>query len=96
MICPIPSALGTLQRRYLDGPSFKNYNFSLQKNTRITERQSLEFRADAYNLFNHPNFWPSYDLATGDHDINNVNFGRITSMASVTERSASTCRGGVG
>ena len=26
------------------------------KDTKITERQSIQFRADLYNVFNHPNF----------------------------------------
>ena len=78
---PGPGELGQLQRRYLDGPGFWNYNFSVQKDTKLTERQSLQFRVDFYNLFNHPNFWPSSDLATGDHNINSQNFGRITFMA---------------
>jgi hypothetical protein len=34
----------------------------------------LEFRADFYNLFNHPNFYE------GDQNINSTNFGKITSM----------------
>ncbi len=82
---PGPGEVGNLQRRYLNGPSFNNYNFSIQKNTRITERQSIEFRADFYNLFNHPNFWPSSDLTTGDQNINSTNFGRIISMTSSTD-----------
>lgn len=78
---PGPGEVGQLQRRYLDGPGFWNYNFSVQKDTKFTERQSIQFRVDFYNLFNHPNFWPSTDLATGDHNINSTSFGRITAMA---------------
>ncbi|MCC7157051.1 MAG: TonB-dependent receptor [Bryobacterales bacterium] len=77
---PGPGDVGGLQRRYLDGPGFWNYNFSVQKDTKFTERQSIQFRVDFYNLFNHPNFWPSTDLAGGDHNINSTSFGRITSM----------------
>ena len=71
---PDAGTVGTLQRRLLNGPSYVNYNFALVKDTRITERQSLQFRADFYNLFNHPTFF------TGDPNINSINFGKITSQ----------------
>jgi len=71
---PEAGTLGTLQRRLLSGPWYNNYNFAILKDTRLTERQSIQFRADFYNLFNHPNF------LTGDQNVNNFNFGKITSM----------------
>jgi hypothetical protein len=71
---PPAGTLGDLQRRTLSGPWFKNYDMSVRKNIHITERQSLEFRADFYNLFNHPNFY------VADQNINSTNFGKITSM----------------
>jgi carboxypeptidase family protein len=47
---------GTLRRNSLIGPSFKELNFSIAKNTPITERVNLLIGADFFNLFNHPNF----------------------------------------
>ncbi len=51
-------------RDSLHGPSFKEWNFALYKNTAITERFNMQFRADFFNLLNHPNFanpfLPSY------------------------------------
>ena len=47
---------------------------SLLKDTKITERQSIQFKADFYNLFNHPNFF------AGDTNVNSTTFGQITSM----------------
>ena len=44
------------RRNSLRGPSFKEFNFSVFKNTPLTERVSLEIRAEFFNLFNHPNF----------------------------------------
>jgi hypothetical protein len=35
-------------------------DFSIFKNTAITERMKLELRFEAYNLFNHPNFANPY------------------------------------
>jgi outer membrane receptor protein involved in Fe transport len=47
---------GTLGRNSLRGPSFKEWNFSIFKNTAITERLNMQLRAEFFNLFNHPNF----------------------------------------
>jgi len=47
---------GTLRRNSLRGPSFKELNFGVSKNTMLTERLALQLRADFFNLFNHPNF----------------------------------------
>jgi hypothetical protein len=38
------------------GPTFKRMDFSTFKNWRLTERFTLQFRAEFFNLFNHPNF----------------------------------------
>jgi hypothetical protein len=77
---PQPGTLGSLQRRILSGPWYNNYNFSIQKETKITERQSIQFRADFFNIFNHPSFWPGADSTTADQNVNNPTFGKITSQ----------------
>jgi hypothetical protein len=55
---------GNEGRDSLHGPSFKEWNFAIFKNTGITERLKMQFRADFFNLPNHPNFanpfLPSY------------------------------------
>lgn len=38
------------------GPGQFNWDISLMKNTQITERVRMQFRADFYNAFNHPQF----------------------------------------
>jgi hypothetical protein len=47
---------GHLGRNGLLGPHYRNFDLAISKETRITERLKLVFRADAYNLLNHPNF----------------------------------------
>ena len=47
---------GNLGRNVLVGPSFKEWNFSVFKNTVITERVVLQLRAEFFNFLNHPNF----------------------------------------
>ncbi len=51
---------GNLGRNSLIGPHFRQFDFSIFKITNITERVKLELRAEAYNLFNHPNFANPY------------------------------------
>lgn len=40
----------------LTGPGQWNWDMSLQKNTKISETTRLEFRAEFYNIWNHPQF----------------------------------------
>ncbi len=42
---------------FMYGPWFQTWDVSLAKRTKIGERQSIEFRAQALNIFNHPNFF---------------------------------------
>src|SRR5579859_7829484 len=47
---------GNLGRNAFTGPTYKNLDFSLVKDTKINERVSLQFRVNAFNILNHPNF----------------------------------------
>jgi outer membrane receptor protein involved in Fe transport len=51
---------GNEGRNSLIGPHFRQFDFSLFKNTAITERLKMELRFEAYNLLNHPNFANPY------------------------------------
>jgi hypothetical protein len=54
-----PQPLGTfgnLGRNTLRGPGLKTLDFSLNKHFRITEERQLQFRAEFFNILNHPNF----------------------------------------
>jgi len=46
---------GSLGRNSLPGPNYRNFDLSLFKTTKITEQVRLQFRAETFNLFNHPN-----------------------------------------
>ena len=48
--------LGNLGRNNLVGPGYVETDLGVMKETRITERVSIQFRAELFNLFNHPNF----------------------------------------
>jgi hypothetical protein len=50
------TGFGNLRRNVYRGPFEQNWDFSLIKNFRFTERQQLRFQTDFFNIWNHPNF----------------------------------------
>lgn len=72
LLAPL-GGFGNLGRNTLRGPSQKRIDFSLIKNTRLTERVSLELKWDVFNIFNFVNFAnPNSDLS------DETDFGQIT------------------
>lgn len=71
-----PIGLEYGQRNLVRGPGAFFFDAGLAKTFAIVpDRLNLKFRADAFNLFNHPNFGaPALDIVT-----NASNFGQITS-----------------
>lgn len=53
---PAPGTFGNLGRGALHGPGLAQFDLTLHKKFRITERIGSEFRFEAYNLFNRANF----------------------------------------
>ena len=47
----VPAAFGDLGRNAIIGPGFEDVDFSLFKDTHVTERTILQFRADTFNIF---------------------------------------------
>jgi hypothetical protein len=70
---PRPFTFGSAGRNIVFSPGLGDLDFSLLKNTALTERARLEFRAEAFNAFNHPNFDVPNRIAFSP------NFGRIFS-----------------
>ncbi len=68
---------GNVARNPYIGPGFANWDFSLNKNFRFTERYNLQFRFESFNFSNHPN-WNRPN--TG---ITSLNYGVITSARSM-------------
>ena len=48
--------LNTRNRRFFHGPGINNFDLSLLKDTKISERVSAQFRAEFFNVFNHAQF----------------------------------------
>ena len=47
---------GNADRRFFHGPGINNWDAALIKNTFLTERMDLQFRAELFNVFNHAQF----------------------------------------
>jgi hypothetical protein len=81
-------AFGDSGRDILRGPRFVNFDLSLGKSFRIREGMNLEFRADSYNAFNHPQFnnpdnnilSPTAGQITSAQGANNFGPGRIIQL----------------
>jgi hypothetical protein len=74
---------GDMGRNSLRGPAFKEMNFSIFKNTDLAEHIVLQFRAEFFNIFNHPNFanpnLPNFitDPATNGLDASGRGIGNL-------------------
>jgi len=64
---------GNAGRGVIIGPGIINFDFGLLKNTQVTERVNLQFRAEFFNIFNHAQF-----AGLGVNALS-PDFGRITS-----------------
>lgn len=77
-----PSALGQegdSRRRFFHGPGVNNWDLAILKNTDITERVNLQFRAEFFNLFNHTQFLPPIGITGFSGGVaNSSNFGKVT------------------
>ena len=79
---PFTIPTDSLTQPNLRGPRRINFDFSLIKNNKFKERYNIQFRAEFYNLFNHPAL-----LASGaTTDITNAQFGQIVQSAPGSER----------
>lgn len=70
--------LSNMNRGFLHGPGYWNADFSIQKDTRITEGKTLQLRLEAYNVFNHTNF------ANPNGSVSSTSFGRISGLRAFT------------
>jgi len=72
---------GTLGRNHFYGPGYATWDASIFKNFSVTERAALQFRAEDFNLLNHPQF------ANPDTNVNDgTNFGVINATRASSSR----------
>jgi outer membrane receptor protein involved in Fe transport len=88
---PADGTFGNLGRDQIYGPGFRNLDFSATKNFQFHENLVLQFRAEFFNIFNHPNFaLPSNVItpginADGTKNINAGPAGTITQTPDVAQ-----------
>jgi len=76
---PADGTFGDLGRNAIYGPGFHNLDFSATKDFRLREPLLLQFRAEFFNLFNHPNF------ALPQGSFGTPSFGQITQTPDVAQ-----------
>jgi hypothetical protein len=71
-----------VKRRFFHGPGINNWDLAFHKNTRITERVTLEFRGELFNAFNHAQFEnPDGDVAGSMGQVTSAREPRIGQLA---------------
>jgi hypothetical protein len=68
--------VGNTAPRYFFGPGIDNFDMALQKYLRVKEASALEFRIEAFNVFNHAQF---FGPTVVNGDVNSSAFGQINS-----------------
>ena len=76
---PSLGQLGNTRRRFFYGPGTNNFDSALQKEVRLTEAKSLQFRLEVFNTFNHPQF---FGPAAVNGNISSTSFGQIVNADS--------------
>lgn len=78
---PLPGRIGTLGERNIPGLGRYQFDANLSKTFQLTESKSLQFRADATNVLNHP--------SVGNPSVAITTFGNITTKSGSRELRAS-------
>lgn len=85
---PAPGSDG-MGRNVFTGPGYWNLDLGVSKNFDLTERLKLQFRAEAFNALNHPNFDNPVNASVGSPSILATTFGQ-TCCATVAPPSTQT------
>ena len=65
---------GNAPRRFFSGPGLDNYDMALLKNVRLNDSKSFQFRIEAFNVFNHAQFFGAQSV---DGNISSSSFGQV-------------------
>ncbi len=65
MMAPPLGQFGNMGRNMFQDSGFKNFDFAIAKNFRFGEQYRLQFRAEFFNILNHPNFANPYGGQNG-------------------------------
>jgi hypothetical protein len=73
---PALGTMGNARRRFFSGPGLEDVDATLTKTERFNDGSSMEFRAEAFNLFNHAQF---FGAASVEGNISSGSFGTAVS-----------------
>jgi hypothetical protein len=71
---PTLGTLGNVPRRFFYGPGLENFDMALEKDVKLREGKTLLFRVEAFNVFNHGQF---FGAAAVNGNISSGGFGQI-------------------
>jgi hypothetical protein len=69
--------IGTTQRNSMFGPHFRDVDLSVFKNFPVTERATIQFRVETFNISNTPNFYIENNNSS-NQEFGNAAFGSIS------------------
>jgi hypothetical protein len=76
---PALGTMGNARRRFFSGPGLEDVDATLSKTTHLADGNSLEFRVEAFNVFNHAQF---FGAAAVEGNISSGSFGdAVSAMA---------------
>jgi hypothetical protein len=73
---PSLGTLGNARRRFFSGPGLESIDATLSRSFLVSDSRALEFRAEAFNLFNHTQF---FGAASVQGNISSTSFGQAVS-----------------
>jgi Carboxypeptidase regulatory-like domain len=73
---PTLGTMGNARRRFFSGPGLEDVDATLSKTTRFADGSNMEFRAEAFNVFNHAQF---FGPASVEGNISSGSFGQAVS-----------------
>jgi hypothetical protein len=75
---PALGEFGDARRRFFHGPGSDDTDFALAKSTAVLDGKELQLRAEAFNIFNHAQF---FGPGSVEGNIGSATFGQIVSAA---------------
>jgi hypothetical protein len=71
--------MGNARRRFFSGPGIENFDATLSRSFLVTDNRALEFRAEAFNLFNRAQF---FGASAVEGNLSSGSFGQAVSAMS--------------
>jgi hypothetical protein len=76
---PALGTMGNARRRFFSGPGIENFDATLSRSFLVSDNRALEFRAEAFNLFNHAQF---FGASAVEGNISSGSFGQAVNAMS--------------